>query len=296
MTMRIAVVVATRGRGELLAHLLRNLESQSRPPDVVCISGVEESDVRCARAASSLPLRVVLGREGLTAQRNAGVQAIIGVVDAVAFFDDDFLPSKNWLQRLESILTGHPMILGIMGNTLADGGSGAAIDLAHAQRMLRDHDAVDASATNEVQPIEKLYGCNMAYRASLFGSLQFDERLPLFGWLEDSDFSYRVRALGPIVTARDLWGVHLGVKSGKISDIRFGVSQVVNPVYLYAKGSVPLRAAAGMLLRPLLKNLMKVFRPEPYINRRDRLRGNILGLKHILSGRIDPAMILELEK
>jgi GT2 family glycosyltransferase len=295
MRLRIAVVVATHGRGDLLRHLLHRLQLQYRAPDIVCISGVDESDVQGARRVSGLPLRIVFGPMGLTAQRNTGVRCVIGEADAVVFFDDDFLPSRTWLQRLEVVLDQHPQILGIMGNTLADGGSCASIDLAHAERLICEYDTGTAQPTNEVAPIAKLYGCNMAYRASLFGRLQFDEGLPLHGWLEDSDFSYRVRALGPIATARDLWGVHLGWKNGKISDVRLGVSQVVNPLYLYFKGSLPLRDTTRLLLRPLLKNIIKVFSPEPSIDRRGRLWGNVLGLKYVLCGRVDPAAILEVE-
>ena len=248
-----------------------------------------------ARRISSLPIRIVLGPEGLTTQRNTGVRAIVDAADVVVFFDDDFLPSRHWLQRLEMILIQHPPVLGVMGNTLADGASGDAIDLADAEQLICDYDRDNAAASDVVEPIQKLYGCNMAYRALLFGSVQFDERLPLHGWLEDRDFSARVRTLGPIVSCRDLWGVHLGLKIGKTSDVRVGVSQIVNPVYLYFKGSLRLGDASRLLMRPLLKNIMRVFSPEPYIDRRRRLWGNMLGFAHLLSGRVDPARILEVK-
>jgi len=295
MSLRIAVVVATHGRGEFIGHILQHLLLQSRAPDIVCVSGVDESDVQGARRVPGLPLRIVFGPKGLTTQRNTGVRCVLSEADAIVFFDDDFLPSRTWLQRLEMLLLEHPRILGVMGNTLADGCSCAAIDLADAERLIRAYDAATAQPTNEFAPIAKLYGCNMAYRASLFARLRFDERLPLYGWLEDSDFSYRVSELGPIVKARDLWGVHLGLKTSKISDVKLGVSQVVNPLYLYFKGSVPLRDATRLLLQPLLKNIIKVFSPEPFIDRRGRLWGNVLGLKYVLRGRVDPAAILEVE-
>ena len=162
--------------------------------------------------------------------------------------------------------------------------------------MICDYDRDNAAASDVVEPIQKLYGCNMAYRALLFGSVQFDERLPLHGWLEDRDFSARVRTLGPIVSCRDLWGVHLGLKIGKTSDVRVGVSQIVNPYCrIYFKGSLRLGDASRLLMRPLLKNIMRVFSPEPYIDRRRRLWGNMLGFAHLLSGRVDPARILEVK-
>jgi len=295
MKLKIAVVVATRGRGEFLAHLLQHLKWQSRTPDIVCISGVDESDVTTARLSTGLPVRIVFGQAGLTKQRNTGIRAVMNDADAIVFFDDDFLPSSHWLQRLEKILIEYPLILGIDGRTLADGSKGAAIDVEDAERLLSEYEINAKDADSDLVPCRTLYGCNMAYRAKVFSTLQFDERLPLYSWLEDYDFSSQVRGLGPIVSSGVLRGVHLGVKSGRTSGVKFGVSQVVNPCYLYMKGTMPGREAARLLMRPLLKNMIKAFWPEPYIDRRGRVRGNFLGITYMLSGRVDPSMILKLK-
>jgi GT2 family glycosyltransferase len=295
MRLKIAVVVATRGRGEFLDHLLQHLKSQSRAPDTVCISGVDESDVTAARLFKGLPIRIVFGQPGLTKQRNTGIRAVMSDTDAVVFFDDDFLPSSHWLERLEKILIEHPPILGIDGKTLADGSKGAAITVDEAERLLSECEIKAKDADSGLAPCRTLYGCNMAFRTKVFGALQFDERLPLYGWLEDYDFSAQVRRLGPIVSSSVLLGVHLGIKSGRTSGVKFGVSQIVNPCYLYRKGTMPGRDAARLLLRPLLKNMMKAFCPEPYIDRRGRVRGNLLGIAYMLSGRADPGTILKLK-
>ena len=295
MKLKIAVVVATRGRGEFLAHLLQHLKLQSRTPDIVCISGVDESDVTAARLTTGLPIRIVFGQPGLTKQRNTGIRTVMNDADVIVFFDDDYMPSKNWLQSLEKILAEHPLIQGISGKTLADGSLGAAIDVDDAERLLSGYDIKAKDTDNDLVPCKTLYGCNMAFRANVFGTLQFDERLPLYGWLEDYDFSSQVRGLGPIVSSGILWGVHLGVKSGRTSGVKFGVSQIVNPCYLYFKGTMPGLDAARLLMRPLLKNIMKVVSPEPYIDRRGRLWGNLLGIASVLSGRVDPGMILKLK-
>jgi GT2 family glycosyltransferase len=295
MTMRIAVVVATRGRGEMLIHLLNRLKLQTRPPDLVCISGVDESDVTAARAMTGLPLRVVFGPPGLTTQRNTAIRASMNEADAIVFFDDDFLPARRWLQRAEDILIRFPEVLGINGHTLADGADGAGISIEAAERLLADHDANDKEPDREPEPTDSLYGCNMAFRTTVFNRLAFDERLPLYGWLEDHDFSCRVRAVGPLVSSNALWGVHLGLKSGKTSGVKFGVSQIVNPVYLWRKRSISPSEAARLLLVPLGKNLVKALRPEPYIDRRGRLRGNLLGIAYLLTGRIDPMIVAKLK-
>ena len=48
------------------------------------------------------------------------------------------------------------------------------------------------------------------------------------------------------------------------------------------------------MARNLLANLVRSLWPEPHIDRRGRLRGNVLALRHLLTGRIEPEHILEL--
>jgi GT2 family glycosyltransferase len=295
MAMRIAVAVATRGRGEMLVHLLNRLKAQTRPPDLVCISGVEECDVTAARAAVGLPLSIVFGPPGLTAQRNTAVRAVADRADAIVFFDDDFLPARRWLECAEEIFLRQPEVVGINGKILADGALSTGIELAAAERLLDDHDSHSGASGGEALPTPSLYGCNMAYRATVFGQLSFDEDLPLYGWLEDLDFSCRAGAFGALLWSNALCGVHLGLKSGKTSGVRFGVSQIVNPVYLWRKGTLGAAHAARLLFVPLAKNLVKAISPEPYIDRRGRLRGNLLGIVYLLCGQIDPMIVAKLK-
>jgi len=294
MTMRIAVAIATRGRGDMLVHLLNRLKLQTRAPDIICVSAVEESDVTAARAATGLSLRIVFGPAGLTTQRNTAVRSLTGNADAIAFFDDDFLPARSWLERAEEILSQHPLVVGLNGHILADGADSAGVTIAAAERLLDAQDTADDGADCEAELTASLYGCNMAFRATVFRQLAFDERLPLYGWLEDHDFSCRARAFGPLVSSAALRGVHLGLKSGKTSGVKFGVSQVINPIYLWRNGAISGRDAAWLLLSPLAKNLSRSFNPEPYIDRRGRLRGNLLGLGYLLTGRADPMIVARL--
>jgi GT2 family glycosyltransferase len=124
--------------------------------------------------------------------------------------------------------------------------------------------------------------------------LSFDEALPLYGWQEDIDFSRQLATLGRIVDVSTLRGVHLGAKGGRTSGVRFGYSQIANPVYLIRKGTMSLSFAAPLVWRNLLANLYGSFRPEPWIDRRGRLKGNCLALCDLVTGRISPQRILEL--
>ena len=102
------------------------------------------------------------------------------------------------------------------------------------------------------------------------------ERLPLSGWQEDIDFTCQLRRKGRVVALRSHIGVHLGVKSGRVSGERFGYSQVANPIYLIRKGSVPATFALELMMRNIFANLVKSLWPEPYVDSWGRLKGNLL--------------------
>jgi hypothetical protein len=123
---------------------------------------------------------------------------------------------------------------------------------------------------------------------------RFDTRLPLYGWLEDLDFSRRMAAFGRIVEAPALRGVHLATKVGRTSGRRLGYSQIANPVYLTRKGTMSWPRAARIMTGNILANSAKSLRPEPWIDRKGRLQGNLLAFRDIVTGRCAPERILDL--
>jgi hypothetical protein len=130
----------------------------------------------------------------------------------------------------------------------------------------------------------------MAFRLASIGDLRFDERLVLYGWLEDRDFAAALarQGGGRLVKSADAIGVHMGVKGGRMAGERFGYSQIVNPLYMLRKGTMTLSQVADHLFRNMSSNLGRSLRPEPFIDRRGRLRGNLLGIADILRGRLQP--------
>jgi hypothetical protein len=114
-------------------------------------------------------------------------------------------------------------------------------------------------------------------------------------WQEDIDFSRCLLTYGRIVKNQELCGVHLGVRSGRTSDVRFGYSQVANPIYLVRKGSMSWGHVIGLICRNLTANLVRSFCPEAWIDRRGRLKGNLLALVDALTGRVSPLRVLQID-
>jgi hypothetical protein len=114
--------------------------------------------------------------------------------------------------------------------------------------------------------------------------------LPAYGWLEDLDFGAQLP--GRKVLTNAFAGVHLGTRSGRETNgERLGYSQIVNPYYLYHKGSISLAHALIRVFKNSSANAVKSLRPEPWIDRSARLRGNLIGVGDVLSGKADPGRI-----
>ncbi len=111
-----------------------------------------------------------------------------------------------------------------------------------------------------------------------------------------STFADAWLGLGRIVRDSNLSGVHLGVKGGRTSGVRFGYSQIANPVYLWRKGTLHLDRALGQIARNVAANLRKSLKPEPWADRRGRVRGNFRAFYDLLRGRLDPRRVRELSK
>jgi GT2 family glycosyltransferase len=293
--MRLVVIIPTVGRKELLPSTLALLEEQTRLPDEVIVSAPDASHAG-PYEAERYELTHVFGKRGLCAQRNQAVEQAIRRSDVITFFDDDFLPATDYLEKIERAFTANPDWVVLRGEAVYDGASGPGYSFAEGLALLRDFEARCRARPVPEEVVDHVggYGCNMSIRTSAIGALRFDERLPLYSWQEDIDFTSQFRGKGRIVGMKNLCGVHLATKSGRISGVKFGYSQVANPVYLVRKGTMPAGFAFKLMARNIAANTAKSLKPEPYIDRFGRLKGNLLAAFHILTGRVDPEYILKL--
>lgn len=292
MTESIAVIIATRGRAGLVNELVTSLALQSRRPDAVFVVGSCGEDVAGLEQENNVSCKV--GRAGLTRQRNDGLAMAGGAFDHLVFFDDDFVPSRFWIERAVELFKENPDLIALTGAVLADGVKAAGIALEAGRGIVRQRDEAPTSGAGLRDGFGP-YGCNMAFRYSAIADIAFDERLPLYGWLEDADFGGRIRRRGRLAKAEDLWGVHLGHKSGRARGVTLGYSQIANVIYLARKGTLPIAFLAKIAIGNLLANLLRALRPELYVDRRGRLLGNLMALGDVLlRGRVTPERAAEL--
>jgi GT2 family glycosyltransferase len=243
----------------------------------------------------TFPVSVLLGTPGSATQRNRGLAVVEDSCDYVVFLDDDFVPGAGYIESIILAFEGRLSPVAVGGHVIADGARGAGYTIGEARRMLEQFEA-DAQKPRGVviRSDNDLYGCNMSFSLRAIKGLRFDDRLVLYGWLEDRDFANRVARMGAVARSFEAVGVHLGVKQSRASGRRMGYSQIINPVYLYRKGTITLANCLGLASRGLMSNALRYIKPEPYLDRRGRMAGNLLALGDLFRGRIEPERVIEL--
>jgi len=285
----IHVVIATIGRAQVVRQTVDILAEQTRHADEILVVTVGPEDVAGIDQARS-KARVLFSEKGLCRQRNRALDELQDAADIIVFFDDDFVPAADYLAHVEALFDAHPDMVGITGELCADG-------VLHGGFTVEEARAILASRSEAHAPMRhrhELYGCNMAIRMSAARGMRFDENLPLYGWQEDIDFTNRLGRKGRQVSTGAVTGVHLGVSAGRTSGKRLGYSQVANVVYLQRKGTMRRDFGNRLMMQNLVSNAWRSLRPEPLIDRRGRLLGNMIAILDCLRGRVDPRRILEM--
>lgn len=288
--MKIAVVIASLGRASTLCKTVDRLADQTRRPDAVFLAVTGTSDVAGIESARG-DIHILIANKGSCSQRNAALNVIGERADAIVFFDDDFVPALDYLEQVERMMDEDPEIVGLTGELVADGVRDLPIRFEEAVRRL-DLDLERPAGIT--RPRRALYGCNMAVRRAAADGLRFDERLPLYGWQEDIDYTYGLGRLGKLLSSSRLTGIHLGVRGARQPGKRLGYSQVANIVYLSRKGTMQPELGKRLLVQNLAANLLRSFWPEQGIDRRGRLLGNLIALSDWARGRIDPQRVVNL--
>ena len=284
----VAVVLASAGRPAVLGDVLGDVRLQTFGDLAVVVSVPDEGSLPPGGVDDDV--RVVFGR-GLARQRNVGLAAVPDA-DVVVFFDDDAVPRDDFVERAVDFFERHPEVVALTGNVVLDGATGDEISRGRAENALASS---STAATRRWRPTEELYGCNFAIRMSDSGGELFDDRLPLYSWLEDHDMARRLLRRGRLAQVEDCVIVHRGVKSGgRAAHVRLGYSQVMNPAYLAWKGSFPLSLALRETVWRVGKNLTRSILGAEADWRRERVYGNGLALADLVRGRFTPERIVEL--
>ena len=127
--MKLAVVIATAGRRELVAQLLSHLCRQRSMPDEVILAVSDPAHLPSG-SWPGLTVSSAFGSPGLTSQRNAALKTALGRFDVLTFMDDDFIPAFDYIEKIRHAFTDNPSWAVVMGHVIRDGVKTNGIDWA----------------------------------------------------------------------------------------------------------------------------------------------------------------------
>jgi GT2 family glycosyltransferase len=283
----LEVIIASTRRPQALRDTLGSLAEQSRPPDRVILSLVrlEDFDGFWPKGLKGV---VIAEAAGLTAQRNAGFRNLLPGTEIVLFLDDDVTLAPDCLANGEQVFSEKNDLMVLSGMFLRDGG----VSHLEARELL--------ARTPRPAPVFRnsanCYGCLFFVRRTLLERERFDERLSGYSFLEDVDFARRGLRHGQVGFYSGVIYVHLRIGSGRVNDRQFGYTQMVNPFYLYRKGSLRFGELGQCWFSGLAANsiysVLGRFCGRIPDNYRRRLSGNLNGVWEVLLGKAAPERCL----
>ncbi len=301
--MKAFIVIATKGRANETYTLLDYLARQSYPIEKIIIVGSEPKDIENLEnhhlEKSNNVIVHLSTKVGLTIQRNVGLNALNAFTTGlnthewfVTFFDDDFRPADDWIKNAAKVYESHSDLVGLGGWVVADGVSTGSISEEQAKVYLQQHTGQSDHLSNSESPCG-LYGCNMSFRGNVGSEVRFDENLPLYGWQEDIDYSTIAAKFGKLIYTNQCIGVHIGASSGRTSGVRFGYSQIANPLYLVKKGTMSSKFAFNLMSRNLASNIRRTATFNQTKDYKGRLYGNWVAFKDLIQSELHPLRMLQ---
>lgn len=285
----LSVIIPSVGRPDVLDATLDSILRQSAPPDEIIVCVPDRADV-LDRSAMRQSVQVLVGPRGSPHQRNYALRHLDPAAEIVSFFDDDVELEADYLANARRFFACTPDVVLFWGKPLADGVKIGGISRSAARAVVEQVGDI----THEFDRTHAAYGCNMNVRRWAVDRTRFDEKLPLYAWLEDRDFGARCARLGQTGKYNGCSFVHLGDSGGRVSGLRLGYSQIINPVFLWRKGSMRMIECLWFVTRAAARNLLGVLLLDRRIDRVGRARGNLLGLLHLLRGYVNPERILQI--
>ncbi|HUB82603.1 MAG TPA: glycosyltransferase [Bryobacteraceae bacterium] len=290
----LTAIIPSTNRASVLHETVASLARQACPPDEILLSVVDPGRDVLTATLSISGVRVIAGPKGSTCQRNTAIDNLRADCTLVSFFDDDIELQPDYLFHCRSYLSLHPEVVGVSGNPLADGTLTGEIAREEAMRLLR------TPAGDHAPPRScfALSGFDMTVRKTVAEQVRFDERLSLYALYEDFDFSVRCKQFGCLMIVPQCLLVHLRTGASRISAVRLGYAQLVNPLYLWQKGSQAWYPSLRICARSLTGNVLGCLiarRGIPRAERRRRLWGNALGLRDVLRRGPRPECIRQIQ-
>ena len=296
---KIAFVIPTKDRPDDLTVMLRSLVRQTRRPDQVIVVDGSRPDIR--HVVDKYPeLKITYVQvypPSLAKQRNAGMQKLRSDITLAGYLDDDLELEHDAIEKM----------LSFWRNASAEYG-GAVFNIVNSPMpkwtWLKSLFYVDNVVPGRVLPsgftsilghqksdidTDWLCGGATVWRREIIENYPYDEWYIGTGYMEDVDFSFKVREKYrlALVSAAKLSHYSPPVRSDR--QYLLGKWQIVNRMYLvrkYRSRGLSISSAwianVGIVFLHILQALLRLD-----WNSWNRARGNIAGIWSELAGNRD---------
>ncbi|MBU1118725.1 glycosyltransferase family 2 protein [Patescibacteria group bacterium] len=220
---KISVVIGTFNREEKLTHVLHALENQSFPKNNFEVIVVDDGStdntakqIQKIKKETDLNLKYIYQENGRAAKaRNTGIKNASGEI--IAFTDDDCLPSHYWIEMINRYFDDYPEIVGIEGCVVTSN-----------KNFLGTHSVQNTSGDLYIT-------CNVAYVKEIIEKAGFfDEGFTLMH-REDSDFALRVKKIGKIIFAPEVYVLHPPREISFFAELKKLKTRILMDLYFYKK-------------------------------------------------------------
>jgi len=295
MSITCSVIIASTNRPLIIREAVQSLLEQTLQPREIIISVVKEEDFPYSEKDFPSKVRRVISPPGLTIQRNFGFKSLKEKTDFVTYIDDDVILHRDYLANMSEVFAQRQNVVCVMGHLLANG----RVTLEEAKALCNsppdNPNTLKEKYYATAATWGSLYGCNMSFKWDFLEKEQFDERLPLYSEMEDTDMGTRARRCGEVGYYFACVGVHLQTTSGRINHKKHGFSQIMNAYYLACKGTIPKDNINRYVLKKFIANFVLSFVPQETKKRIGLVSGNMYAIKNILKGNIKPELIKNIE-
>ncbi|MBN2583284.1 MAG: glycosyltransferase family 2 protein [Planctomycetes bacterium] len=216
---KLALIIPTRHRLELLSKLMATFEAQTVPPhQIIVVDGSDEPIEQALRERHpSVPITYVhVQPPGLTRQRNAGIAAVSDEATLVGYLDDDIELEPETVENLLRFWDQAGDDVGGVSFNITNNehlpvswfGRLFGTDSRRRGAILPSGFVTPVRADEEATPTEWLCGGATVWRREMVDRYKYDEWFAGTAYFEDVDFSYRVGQTHKLFVLRDARVTH----------------------------------------------------------------------------------------
>jgi len=295
---RLALVIPTRNRPEILIKLLTSIQKQTVQPDQIII--VDGSDIPIKNQIRSF----VIGTTSyihcyppsLTKQKNDGLAHLNRDITLIGYLDDDIELEPDALQHLFKFWEKNSSDLGGTGFNIINVPKKKpiitfirkifSIDGDIPGKVLHSGFCTALSPADSDFDCEWLCGGATVWRREVFNSFYFDEWFAGWAYHEDADFSYRVAKHYRLAIIHAAKVTHNPPPFSQSKQKQLGMMAVINRYYFVTKNkelSIPrfYWASCGEIMINIMRSIRNMDREGV-----QTAMGNIAGIYHILTGKL----------